>query len=320
MSALAAAPSSAPVPTRPDALVSAGARLMGGRVAVHLRPEAGAAGLAERDAARVLRRIGAWADRLSRFAPASDLSRLNADPRAAVPVRPTLATVLDWGRAAEAFTDGVVDVALLDARLAAEGIAAAVPVAASRTWSLDRRSRGAVVRRPTGLGIDLDGVAKGWIADRALGLLGRHPAAVVDADGDVAVRLAPGERWSIGVADPRDAALDVAVFELACPDGRMAARFGLATSGTSVHRWVHDGDVRHHLIDSRTGRPARTDVVQATVLAGSAREAEAWAKTTVILGSQEALRTLDRPGVAGALILTERDELLALPSTLRWLA
>jgi hypothetical protein len=30
--------------------------------------------------------------------------------------------------------------------------------------------------------LDLDGVGKGWIADRTLGLLGRHPGAIVDAD------------------------------------------------------------------------------------------------------------------------------------------
>ena len=47
----------------------------------------------------LLRRIGAWADRLTRFDPASELSRLNGDARREVPVGPTLAEVLDWGRA-----------------------------------------------------------------------------------------------------------------------------------------------------------------------------------------------------------------------------
>ena len=75
--------------------------------------------------------------------------------------------------------------------------------------------------------------------------------------------------------------------------------FGLATSGTSVHRWTIDGRSSHHLIDPRTGRPARTDLVQATVLAGSAREAEAIAKTAVIVGSEAALGRLDRPGILG---------------------
>ena len=96
--------------------------------------------------------------------------------------------------------------------------------------------------------------------------------------------------------------------------------FGLATSGVSVHRWVTGDHVGHHLIDPRTGRPADTDVVQATVLAASAREAEVLAKTAVILGSAAGLEFLDRFGVAGAIVLTARGERLALPQTLGWLA
>jgi thiamine biosynthesis lipoprotein ApbE len=101
--------------------------MMGGRVAVHVL-----AGYdptrARRDAVRVLGRMRTWAGRLTRFEAGSDLMRLNADPRAIVPVGPTLAAVLDWARAAEAATDGIVDVTLLDARLAAEsGTTPALP-------------------------------------------------------------------------------------------------------------------------------------------------------------------------------------------------
>ena len=62
----------------------------------------------------------------------------------------------------------------------------------------------------------------------------------------------------------------------------------LATSGTIVHRWTHDSGVAHHLIDPRTRRPAVTDVVQATVLAETARDAEAFAKVAVVAGSVDA--------------------------------
>jgi thiamine biosynthesis lipoprotein len=303
---------------------------MGGHVGVHLQPSRSDAGasIATREVGRVLRRIDAWASQLTRYTTTSELSRLNADPRWAVPIRPTLAAVLDWARSAEGLTDGIVDIAMLDARLAAEGLLDAqlgrVPLAsrASRAWSVDRRPIGSVVRRPPGLRFDLDGVAKGWLADRALGLLDGHPAAaaVVDADGDVAVRLGSGERIRIGVADPHRSSFDLATLALSGPDGPGETRFGLATSGTSVHRWIHNGQVAHHLIDPRTGWSARTDVVQATVLAGTAREAEALAKMAVILGSSAALELLDRNDVNAAILLTDRDELLMLPSTTSWLA
>jgi len=61
-------------------------------------------------------------------------------------------------------------------------------------------------------------------------------------------------------------------------------------------------------------------VIQATVVAGSAREAEVLAKAAVIAGAGRAFALLDRPGVLGALILTERGELHATPEMLQWLA
>jgi len=314
-------------------LVSRSVALMGGRVGVHIRPVVDSdPSVVAAEADSVLRKISAWADRLTRFTTTSELSRLNQDPGAAVPVGPTLAAVLDWGRYAEGLTDGIVDIGLLDARLEAErasaddehaGLAGTGASLASRSWSLDRRARGAIVRRPVGLRFDLDGIGKGWLADRALDRLDRHPAAVVDADGDVAIRLDPGEAWFFGVADPRLAAHDLAILRLTGRSGgsrRDDDRFGLATSGTSIHRWERDGGPTHHLIDPRTGRPADTDLVQATVLAGTAREAEALAKAAVILGLEAGYGLLDRVGVHGAILLTDREELVIHPSTDRWLA
>ena len=55
---------------------------MGGDVGVHLVPGAGASRAdAATDAEAVLRRMAAWADRLTRFTETSELSRLNRDPR-----------------------------------------------------------------------------------------------------------------------------------------------------------------------------------------------------------------------------------------------
>ncbi len=317
-------PAPGPVDGVEPPLVSAETSLMGGTVGIHVRPIDGgmeATSQARRAARSTLRRVGAWADRLTRFTTSSDLARLNASPAGRVPVRPTLAAALDWARMAEGLSDGIVDVAMLNARLAAEhsGDPSGDIGSIDRTWSMDRGPRTTHVRRSAGLRFDLDGVAKGWLADRALDRLDRFPAAVVDADGDIALRLGRGQRWRLGIADPRTDDEDLLELDLIGSDRHGGRRFGLATSGTSVHRWVHGDRVAHHLIDPRTGLPARTDIVQATVLAGTAREAEALAKTAVILGSDVALDALARPGVDGAILLTDRDELLLTPSIMRWL-
>ncbi|HEY6058289.1 MAG TPA: FAD:protein FMN transferase [Candidatus Limnocylindrales bacterium] len=309
-----------------DGAVRASKALMGGQVSVHVRPSSSlSASAADRAARLILGRIEAWAARLTRFDPASELSRMNGAPTPTVGIGPTLTAVLDWGRGAEILSDGIVDVGLLDARLRAEGMdRPSEPPSpgsgrpATRHWSLRRHGRGASVERSIGLRFDLDGVAKGWLADRALDLL-PNASTVVDADGDVAVQVADGTGWAIGVADPLCPGSQVAVVRLTRQRAGIE-RFGIATSGTSVHRWATDGDVRHHLIDPRTGHPAQTDVIQATAIASTARAAEAFAKTAVILGSRAARERMARPDVLGLVLITLDGAVVATRPTLRFLA
>lgn len=308
---------SPPVAPRPE-LVSVERPMLGGRVGIHLRAATPDHLEVARTASRTLDRMEAWAARLTRFDPRSELSRLNASPATTTVIGPTLGAVLDWARAAEAATDGVVDAALLDQRLAAEAGAPA-PVPAHRRWSLLRGPRRTILERGGRLRFDLDGIAKGWLADRAACLLGGFAAVAVDADGDVAVRLDPGEALPLGVADPANPGMDLAVIRLV-NDTTVRQDYGVATSGTTIHRWGTGRAARHHLIDPRTGAPASTNLVQATIVATSARLAEAFAKTAVIVGLDAAPRALRRPGIMGGLLLTQDRRLVALPGTERFLA
>ena len=156
---------------------------------------------------------------------------------------------------------------------------------------------GTIVLRPIGLTFDLDGVAKGWLADRAVRRLAAHPSAVVDADGDIAIRsraLAGG----CGFGDRRTR-------------GRRGSTLVLRPArperGSSDLRPRDVRDIGPPMDEQAVGRRTtssirgpvaqpRPIVVQATVLAGSAREAEAIAKTAVIVGSEAALERLERPG------------------------
>lgn len=305
--------------TVPAAMIETelGTRSMGGdlRLLVASAPEDG--DRADRDLRRVAERIDAWARRLTRFADTSDLGILNADPdRSSAALRPTIAAALSHARRMAAATEGTVDVGMLDARLAAE-FGARVPPGGRAAWRLTGKGRRRTLVRDGRVRFDLGGVAKGWIADRALRLLDRYPDALVDADGDVAVRSSTPVGWSIAVAHPDDDLVEIA--RLQTPPGWPADSFGVATSGVSVHRWRPSAEPTHHLIDPRTGRPALTDVVQATVVAESAGLAEALAKSAAIRGSHDGLELLHRARAWGALLLLEDDSLLATPGTKRWL-
>jgi thiamine biosynthesis lipoprotein len=74
----------------------------------------------------------------------------------------------------------------------------------------------------------------------------------------------------------------------------------VATSGRDYRRWQQGGVAQHHLIDVRTGLPAQTDVLSATILAPELWQAELAAKVVVLSGAAAGLAWLAaRPHLAG---------------------
>lgn len=283
--------------------------------------------------------FAAWEAQLSRFRGDSGLARLNAADGRRTVVGPVLWDVLRAALAAARWTQGLVTPTLLAAleqagydrsfdalaavgpdplpwpdggggwtpedRNAADGrrteAANASPcraVEAATDWRAIRMDMaGRAVTLPAGMRLDLGGSAKGWAADRAARRLAATAPALVDAGGDIAVSgpMPDGGRWPIAVADPR------------LPDARLAVlwlgRGGVATSGTDVHRWQQDGRWQHHVIDPRSGAPAATDLLSATVVARSAVEAEAAAKAALILGRRAGMSWIERhPYLSGMLV------------------
>jgi len=282
----------------------------GTEVYVRLWPRPGreqeAAGALQR-AVALLRRAER---RLSRFDPRSDLSRINR--RAGEPVRVgrlTRAVVAEALAAAHA-TGGLFDPTVLhavqaagydrDFALLAKGGAVTadapdVPRARFRAVEIDWQA--GTVRVPVGAGLDLGGIAKGWLADAVVRRLRRYGAALADLGGDIAVAgRPPGEEaWQIEVADPWDESRALGVLSLRAG--------GVATSGVLRRRWCTAAGPYHHIIDPRTGRPARTDLVQVTVAAPRAAAAEVAATAALLLGREKAATVLTLSGcLAGVLV------------------
>ncbi len=157
---------------------------------------------------------------------------------------------------------------------------------------LDPETR--TVRRPVGLQFDLGGMGKGWTVDRAADGLQAHRAFLVNAGGDLYAQGQPGSDrgWRIALEHPLHA------------DRWMAQVFvlnrGLATSTVMKRRWRQAGQLAHHLLDPRTGRPAQTDALSVTVLAPRTVLAEIYAKAALILGAEAGLAYLELlPDVEG---------------------
>lgn len=165
---------------------------------------------------------------------------------------------------------------------------------------------GTVFLRRPGMEIDLGGVGKEYAVDRAAQLLRDEgiPAAIVNFAGDVRTlgSRGDGRPWKVGVLDPRDRGR--------C---RFAVRAlgdaGIATSGDYERAFVRDGVRYHHILDARTGWPAR-GVASATVVAANAFEAGRLATASFLLGPEAGHALLEAtPGVEGTLI-TEGGDVL----------
>jgi FAD:protein FMN transferase len=244
----------------------------------------------------------AWHDRFTRFDPDSELSRLNADRRAAVPVTPLMGRLAAAVARAAELTGGLVDATLLDAIEDAgyrEDLQAPLDLPQALALAPPRRAaspratgcpvsvdfHALVVRRPPGLRIDGGGLAKGLFADVVAETLGDRTFAI-DCAGDL--RLGGAAR-AVHVESPFDGGI-LHTFEL--------SGGGVATSGIGRRSWLdRTGAPAHHLLDPASGRPAFTGVVQATALAPTALEAEARAKAAVLSGPDGAADWLPHGGV-----------------------
>ena len=140
-----------------------------------------------------------------------------------------------------------------------------------------------------GMGITLDGIAKGYIADRVSAALASAGVKdhLVNAGGDIMASgcKSPGVPWRVAVRSPAGPAY---AGELSL-SGR-----AIATSGG--YEVYYDASRRHHhLINPASGSSPAVGSV--SVLAGSVMEADALATALSVLPPSEALRLVQRlPG------------------------
>lgn len=232
-------------------------------------------------------------ERFSRFLRGSELSHFNAAcGRGWVPISAELEGLLRAALWAHEVSAGLVHAAILGSMLAIgytrplrEGPTRAALAACHPLPPLDdllQVEKGRA-RLRAAAGIDLGGIAKGWLADRLAAELG--PNCLVNLGGDLFARgVGPtGEGWPVALAPASTTAAA----------GRPAATVllrdqGAATSGTGRRAWRDGEHDLHHLIDPRTGHPAAGDLTEVSVVAVSATEAEVHAKAALLLWSGSA--------------------------------
>ena len=257
----------------------------------------------------VVRRFTEDERRFSRFRGDSELSSVNRSAGTWTVISEELETVLRAAIEAATRSGGRFDPTVLGALEAAgydrdydevlAGARAALhPAEPCGRWRDIELAPGRV-RLPEGVGIDLGGLAKGWTVDAAAwAAVGAGLRwAMVNAGGDLRI-VGDAPPLPVSIEDPDAPGTSILIVELATG--------ALATSSVATRAW---GPNAHHLIDPRTGRPAATDVVQATTWAPTCAEAEIVAKDLVLRGS-------DAAGATEAVVVTRGGDVLV--SFRRW--
>lgn len=157
------------------------------------------------------------------------------------------------------------------------------------------------------MGLELGGIAKGFIVDRILDLLKAAGIehAFVNAGGDIGMigSRPDGEKWRIGIRNPREEERIIAVLP--------AAAGSIVTSGDYERAFTEDGINYHHILDPKTGLPAR-ELISVTIVAGEAVEADAISTAVFVLGPEKGLDLIEkRTGVEGLLITPQMEIIIS---------
>ncbi len=147
--------------------------------------------------------------------------------------------------------------------------------------------------------VDLGGIAKGYVGDRLCEFLRKRSvtSAVINLGGNVCViggKTTPAsvgsksESFKVGIEAPfsnrRELLQTVEVNDST-----------LVTSGVYERYFEKDGVRYHHVIDSKTGYPADTDLLSVTVLgpSGSSADCDAYSTVCLILGEKEGMKLIE---------------------------
>ncbi len=263
------------------------------------------------------RRLQEINDSMSTWKNDSEISKVNRAPAGEwITVSPELAHVLELAQQLGAETDGLMDVTVSplvglwgfgrSGKRRSPGEAEIQEALQKVGYQKFLVQGNRVKKLVPELEIDFSAFVPGYAVDQ---LADAAAAAgvqeyLIELGGEVRAQGngPAGRPWTVGIEQPRGAGGQELAAAVALTSG------SVATSG-SYRRFAESGGVRiHHIIDPRTGRPADSDIVSATVYADRCYKADAIGTALLVMGSEKALQWLDRhEGYEAYLIKADHD-------------
>lgn len=249
------------------------------------------------DTESVLDRCFAEVERLEGLLSAtradSDIARINQSNGTPVTVSKETAEVLSLGIRYAQLSDGVFDITmrpvteLWDFSVATLPETDALFAAAALVDYRKLAISGTTVTLPSG-GVELGGIAKGYIADRLRALLVENgvTSALIDLGGNIVTcGSKAGGDWRIGIKDPANASQLSAVVT--------GQAMSVVTSGIYERGFTLDEIRYHHLLSSETGMPVQNELASVTVVCDNSAQADALSTICFLLGETQARALVD---------------------------
>ncbi len=260
---------------------------------------------------RISERCRFFEDRFSRTKEGSDIWNINQAHGAPVEVSEETARCIEASLAYSEASGGLFDISIgavsslwdfvEGIKPDDDAIKEAVKHVDYRTISVDGTT--VTLTDPDAM-LDLGGIAKGFITDDLVSMLREAgcKSAMLSLGGNVYVlgESFRGDDWNVGVQNPNGAANDVIA---SIP----ARNKSLVTSGLYERSFTVDDVLYHHILDPRTGYPAKTDLASASIVSDSSTDGDAYSTTLFLMGHDKAMDLLNSDERFSGLLVDTND-------------
>lgn len=155
--------------------------------------------------------------------------------------------------------------------------------------------------------ISLGGIAKGYVGDELLKIAEKYGvSAVLSLGGNIVLCGENTEKgmWTVGVKNPLEANELVCTFE-------HKGNVSVVTSGGYERSFEKDGKAYHHIIDTKTGEPAETDLLSVTVIGEDGALCDAFSTALFSMGKEKAVKFAKEHNDFEYIFITENKEIIA---------
>ncbi len=155
--------------------------------------------------------------------------------------------------------------------------------------------------------ISLGGIAKGYLGDALLEIAKEYGvSAVVSLGGNIVLcgeNTEKGE-WTVGVKNP------LATDSLVCTF-KHKGNVSVVTSGGYERSFQKDGKTYHHIIDTKTGEPAKSDLLSVTVIGEHGALCDAFSTALFVMGREKAVKFAKEHNDFEYIFITENKEIIS---------